>query len=467
MHSVSFWITETGLIVLMLLSTALLFSGSKDFVPRDPSLLGGLATVIACSGEFQAACKGAASCSEENLKASLRSSQFSTAVTPEQSPRSNRFSIKWHVSGGSQPGPSALKPSAESWWHPTGTSWIYITAISLLTLVTIGMLEGLYQYAKRHDGLVQLENTASNVHFAWTTLPAVFTIAMAALFGMQTFATYTLQPFQRLKIGNASARSGLFTHPFTGGEILSLIEAFRDREFAVLVSTTAVLLASFLTIAVSGLFDQQLNTSFKSVRVQQTDWFDHNVTGINQAAMRIGLVTLGNLSYPRFTHDTLAFPKLNRINGPTTGKVNLRVPAIQGVMNCSLLPSEDVVTVNNTWSDDGWTDQALVALRNNTCLSKLVFDYPFRTDPLCKGGPYGAGPHDVGTLYDKQIKGYTAPGGWCATDTPGNLCTLDYTNTIDPDTRGHYEGYPQSYNYQPTAILGMSGAEGTKQSVPL
>lgn len=196
----------------------------------------------------------------------------------------------------------------------------------------------------------------------------------AGIVGMLHFAIQVLQPYQGLKRGSASARTGLFRYPFSGSWFVAFTDAFTQREFAIVLTTVSVILSSFLTIVVSGLYTAIPTLSTEAMNVQEVDHFGHATSLSNQSPIQIELVTLGNLSYPRFTYETLAFPTL-KAPADANGTVNLQVSALQGSMNCSAFPSEDIVAANNTftWGEMKGNDIFYGAVKDPSgCLENLL-----------------------------------------------------------------------------------------------
>ena len=430
-HTASFWSIEGALLALFILMFGLAGLSSGNILSRDPASLGGLATIIASSVDFQAALKGSYNCSETALKRRLEGSEFQTSVHhAEFRHQTAQFRIDRSVRAVREPSPNVAKNTSEGWWRPKGTSYAYIAGVSLLTVALIELLEGLYQYSRSHSGLIGITDPTAYTHFAWTTIPALVMTVTTAIVSMQYFAIRVLNPYQALKRGSVPASTGLFRYPFSGARIPSML-ALKGPESAVVLAALSVFFASFLTIVVSGLYSPHRIPTLESMPVHQMDWFDHSTTLSNKSPLQTELVTLGNLSFPRFTHQTLAFPRLE-VNKDQTGTVNLQIPALQGVMNCSMMPSEDIITVNNTWSYGKWSDIALVVLRDpNQCLSQ--FNINPTGAPLCRGGPYGSGPRGNGTLYNQTFHGATAPGGLCGSPPNGSVAFSMYPNADDHD----------------------------------
>lgn len=459
-HTVPLWLIEAGLLSLIVVSLSLCVVGGESFVFRDPANLGGLAAILAASKDFQRACTGAGCRSADDLSRRLQGSRFSTATSHAgPNPQQYQSYIKCHSSGDVSPALNLPLEQNKEWWQPRATSRLYIAAILNLLLLLIGLLEGLYQFSRKHNGLIAVSNATGDLHFAWTAVPAFVMVTVGAIVGMQYFAIDSFFPYQRMMKGRVPAKAALFAHSHSVGRLLSFDVSFGRREFTMVLSTLAVLLASFLTIAVSGLFSPKSFPALQTITIEQSDWFDHSTQMVNKSPFQIELVTLANLSYPRFTYETLAFPTLVSHDNKLQGTVNINVPAVQGVMNCSLLPQEDILTVNNTWYGGKWSDVALVALRDRGCLSQFEIVSMW---PVCKGGPYGGGSYGPGTPYNRFINGTTAPGGLCASQLNNSMMTTMYFDTLARDGEPNidipadgYFGYAWGRGHQATCPTTM------------
>lgn len=192
-------------------------------------------------------------------------------------------------------------------------------------------------------------------------------VLTAAIVGMLHFTLQTLQPYRLLKRGSATARNGMFKY------LYSILEAVRDRDYATMLTTTAVFLGFFLTIAISGLYTAQHVAATGAMTVEQTDWFEHHTSLNNSSPLQIESVTVGNLSYPRFPLENLVFPSMDSTRH-ADGKINLQIPALRGIMNCSVFPSEDIVSINNTWFHGaGWQDVLTILIEDKrNCLHQFM-----------------------------------------------------------------------------------------------
>ena len=388
LQSVSFWLIEAGMLALIVAAVLLIVVMPKDILPRNPASLGGMATILAASEEFQESIRGAWNCSDVDLREKLDQCCYSTSIVPpKDGAQLPEFCINQKLNGAFASHSKVKAAVGISWWRPTAAFlWYQVVALTWVVLL-ICLLEGMYQLSIHNDGILTIANPAKYLHFTWTTLPALVMVLTAAMVGILHFATHVLQPYKALKQGSVPARIGLFKYPFAGPWASTFTGTFRDREYAVVASVASVFLASLLTIAISGLYTTEYVTATAAAVIHQRDWFAHNTTLNNTSPIQIEAVTIGNLSFPRFTYNEFVLPTLED-QTQATGKLNLQVPALRSFLNCSVFPHEDIVSVNNTWYEGKWKDIVNVVVEDRTnCLQ--VFNaggrfVPFNcTSPSC------------------------------------------------------------------------------------
>lgn len=143
--------------------------------------------------------------------------------------------------------------------------------------------------------------------------------------------------------------------------VFALWDSIRYRQFAVLATGISVLFAPMLTIVVSGLYYPQNVPFTHSAIAQQLTWFNSSSLDLSfintkdDYLQRVvtELVVFGNLSYPEWTYDEVALPKIaiQPVDGIGGGKnylkdatsFNARLPAVRGIMNCTTVPIERIL----------------------------------------------------------------------------------------------------------------------------
>ena len=406
-HIGPFWTIEVGLIAMFLMAVALALLSPSDILPRDPGSLGGIATIVASSKDFQESLKGAWQYSGQGFRDFLLASQFSTSVhPPEARNRAPGFCINHRVQSSRKKASNLLGGKKRVWWKSRASSNAFVFVSPLLIVALIVLVETLYQLSKKNSGIVTVTEPTSLMHFAYTTVPAVIMVSMATVVGMLHFAVQILQPYRRLKCGPTPAGIGLFKCPFSGSSLSSVAEAFRDLDYAIILIVTSVFLSQYLTIVVSGLYTTHHFPTSRSMTIRQMDWFAHNTTLYNASPRQIESVTVDNLSFPRFTYEGLAFPTL-KAPERTNGAMNVQVSALQGIMNCSVPTPGTVMPINNTFYHGEWKDIANIIVRNRDgCFKQWQTSEPLQY----KNGSYKWPPKGFVEINRYMFISYQPPG---------------------------------------------------------
>ncbi|GME25425.1 uncharacterized protein LTHEOB_12324, partial [Neofusicoccum parvum] len=384
MQAPAFWITEVALLLAVFGTSYLLLNANDMKVSHDPSSVGGLATILARSKNFMRLLAGTGAMPLRKIREEVLAGQgteFAAGVMHAARGSAARYQFLIDLNNGEQQSTSQGQGDVDvqrrdilncddppEWYHPFAVSLLGRVLIASVPLALIIALEVLYQYSARHDGLADIDNTNLYVHYVWTFVPTLAMVGVGQLFGMLDFATKVFAPYSALSRPGGDAASILDSYLNKLG-VHALYAAFTKRQWAVAAAAVATVLSPFLTIVTSGLLNAAVAPANYTVIVTRLDDFsilkaDNGGDGIVAA----NLVYANNLSYPQWTHDTLALPRI--LLDPTqqsstsvatharnASTVRATVPAVRGVANCTIVqPSDPAVFGNCT---EVWRDVAL------------------------------------------------------------------------------------------------------------
>ena len=367
----SFTLMEIGLVVLASIAASLVYCTGRPIVRHDPGSVSGIASILAQSPELCKLVKANATSTVSDIEAELEKHMYSTCLESDK-----RVVIE--VSRASMAA-GALASTKEApdqtpvrWWQPLTLSSVSRLLTVLAPLAYIVVLEVLFATSKSRDGLIDVDHS-SWTHYGWTYLPALAMVCLQTLYASVAFYIRLLSPFATMKASPAHASISVHDHPLSR---IALHEAFitaRRRQFGVLAATIAALLAPLLTIAVAGLYTAENYHRNVSMR-QLTAWNfvsggTRNTTLVQDAFAQFNepnptnysngyntapftdLIVTSNLSYPQWTFDELAFPMVQLedqtstsadSSTPSEGTLNLPVPAIRGILDCSVIPEKHI-----------------------------------------------------------------------------------------------------------------------------
>jgi Protein of unknown function (DUF3433) len=223
----------------------------------------------------------------------------------------------------------------------------------------IGVLEGVQHTSNSDQGL--LDFTASgNRHIFITLIPAAFMTGTALLFSALHFGTSLTAPFHALNRGGIPLSSGLTACLEGKSSPHSLYLALKHRFILPCFSVMAVLVASFLTIVVSGLYFVEDVPLMNPIQVRQIDSFNHTRNDLsksdNLASVVTNLIYYHNLSYPPWTYNNLVFPTLSLIE-PMDSTQNqssliIEIPAVRPTLSCLTVFPDDMSYQNRISFED-------------------------------------------------------------------------------------------------------------------
>lgn len=337
---------EALLAILILLTLLMIvFLPRKGVVPFDPCSIVGVAGVVLNSPTFKALLLGMGHCRLSVLKKRLRLATYESAFSESEGRR--HFTIRQSaIRTESEPmyhAEPAGSAQSITWWRPVTARVEIRVLLALIILCFMGVLEATVQISRHYHGLVDLPSE-TYIHYAWTIIPAFLMVSIGIACRSMDQSTKIFAPFASLRSG-CSYDKALKSNFLSQSSAWALWTAAWKRHWAVCATTTTVILASFLTILVSGVYSITIVPLTIPVHVRPLTWFNGTYdTTLNQALQgegvtRSALILLANMSYPSSTFETLAFPTVELLdtehkNLVTSTKIYIQVPAVRAVLTC-------------------------------------------------------------------------------------------------------------------------------------
>ncbi|KAK8085699.1 hypothetical protein PG997_006970 [Apiospora hydei] len=337
----------------LVLSVVLLFTVPRQGVlPRNPSNIPDMATLILHSPDLQRRVRDLGAADEKSLVQGLERHSFQSGVVQNPTTSRPEFAIldqRQFADDASPRDPGAPLVRARRNLHP---GILHPATRATLCLIVIGLiiaLELLLQKSNREDGLGDVGND-TYIHYLWTTLPALTFGLVAMAFSSMDFQIRSLAPYMLLK--KAVGTDAFMTLDHLDMSIpRTIFKEARSGNFGALATTTMLLVASLFTIFSGSLFQALAIPSTGSITLRANQSFDLTPFGgaPYQGSARFGasipsLILESNLSYPAFTHEDLAFPQLvsdlpirsNATFNASTVSITAVVPAVRPRLDCRL-----------------------------------------------------------------------------------------------------------------------------------
>jgi hypothetical protein len=343
------------IITLLLLCLAIvifvLFKRPRDVVPRNPQSVGGLALILRTNTELSYHFRS----SLAHLQYHLQHERFFTTV-----PTTHDFTFAV-VREGMNPAfqPAVPERNDSDWWEPRiFKTWCRILVI-LFPIGLIGALEGVQRASDGSDGIASVA-APDSAHYAATIVPAMVMWAVCAIYSSLNFNTVLMSPYRALANGSSSSRS-IFSHNLGRLPLMQLIASLKEGHIAAVFSTLAAITAPFLLIIVAALYSIILLETSSTAMVSRSDSFNtswgDNALDDGGAGQVMNLVAWQNASYPDWTYDDLAIPRISIGTNDTqlsssSGSLTVTLPARRAFLSCIVTDPSDV-TVGV--SDDGTT----------------------------------------------------------------------------------------------------------------
>ena len=396
-RGLSVWLIVAGLVLMIGAAMVVLLLKPHDVVPRNPDSIAAMSTILACSDDFVKSLQNTGHLPDESLQQHLSKNCYQTAFSPsrgtfmiERQEASNwplpqsRLSKIMQTSiispsryAKNHRGQSKSVPSNGSdskWWRPLTVGLPFFLVTIGFPIVTIVVLEVIQQYSNKHDGFADTPGVLPSVDLLARYVPAAFMTAVSIMFNAVDSTVMVFAPYSALARGNSPARRSILSSSLGKIPVLGLFQAIVVRHWAVFFSTTAAIVGSFLTIAVSGLYNSNAVLGSSGISIQQLDQFNLNWTtsGNNDsnAGTTFALIEEFDLFYPKFTYDELALPTIQLSDHSEVAQMVLQVqlPATRATLNCTVVPSQGITVSTSNSESSGQANVTVQAPLPANCL---------------------------------------------------------------------------------------------------
>ncbi|KAJ9605266.1 hypothetical protein H2200_009923 [Cladophialophora chaetospira] len=369
----SAWLMLSGCMMIMCFTLSLLWKRPRDVSPRNVEILGSTARLAAHSSEFASLLKDVSSGADRELDVILQGLTFSTqrrlagdksifSLVP--SPEDNDSTVERKSTDLNS------APGQISWWSPLTLKRPILVMSLALPLSAVAVLEALQQLSDRHHGFTSLSGNDLSLTLFTRFTPALLMLTIATLINSLDFNVAVLAPFNTLRDGSGQQSRAVMSTSILGLPLpFALWQSLKLRQWGSLLSGSASLVASILTIVVSGLFTvEQLSVpqpiSLGIADQFNTTWID-SAKNDSSAAVVVSLTESIGLADPQYTSGELALPALRSSTASgvaiESGEIlQIGLSTLRGDLECVKLPN-DMVNVSATYNFRIETAQASVS----------------------------------------------------------------------------------------------------------
>lgn len=424
---------------LCLLIVICLYLGVRPVIhttPQDPASIARLGAMISQSRNFNQAMSHAGFLSLDNIK-SLLTGRYHTQYykdTYATTSRTPLFAIESHDTGSQE-----IVPADGKYWRPVSMSWFSRILLMVVPLILVVVLDVTYRQSQRDDGLLVV---ASNkiTDYGSQFIPALVMVLTKLMFSAADFDLRIIDPYVQLKKGYADAKSSVLNKTIYTWKADAFWNAFFYKRIAVGMSTLSVIIASFLTVAASGLFT---STSIKHVHettvMRMNSFYDpssmlSNLNGTFNytSTLAARLVVYDRMDSPQWTSGPYVLPTLSLLNSTsdsaptandTSSSIEISLPVRRAALSCTLIPSSDVSLNYTRWDEPYQKDKTYNAgvivrwpmLDTHHCTTMTSWNKTSEQIAGVTSGPFGSW-----TNFDAQL----AVAG--PNDEPWDACPTSY-----------------------------------------
>ncbi|TDZ33421.1 hypothetical protein C8035_v011871 [Colletotrichum spinosum] len=330
--------------ILAIISAWMIFIRPRNVAPREPGSIAATATVLAASPRLRKLLSGLGSARRSLIRKELSGYSYRGSLHPGPE---TTFVIE-PTQGKAEPDKKndPLAPALTKWWRPlAGQAWFLALSV-ILPLIIIALLEVLQRMSNDRDGFVDITSKTSTA--LATYIPAAVAVVLSGLYSSFGAMTAIFAPFDALKKRNAVASRSVSLNLVGKLPPHAILDSITARHFGVVLILLANVVASFLTMVVSGLYSASTVDRTSLVELQQLDVFDFEQQNLwvddNQATVITSLMEYVDLPHPQWTFDDVvinAFAPLNLSGAVGQAPISATVPGIRGNLNCSVIPSNE------------------------------------------------------------------------------------------------------------------------------
>ncbi|KAI1861168.1 hypothetical protein JX265_009787 [Neoarthrinium moseri] len=332
-----------ALSLLIIISASLVFFVPRDVVVSEPGSVLATASSVQLGIETERLLKGLGQARDVKIRQSLESYLFVSRVGEKGGEISIEASNPQH---GTPSKPSKVISGELQWWTPLGSqNWFLLLSI-VVPLLLMGLLELFQRQSAEHNGFVDVRSRFGEV--AANYVPAIISMSVGAMYSSIVAAAAVFAPYATLSKGTTQASRSIAVSYVTQTGPRLVYRSLRNRHFGVSTITLAQLVASTLTIVLSGLYSTVEVPFQADIALQQLDTFnisDTISTGQPNAGLLTKLITYHNLSFPSWTYDSIVFPQVSVVDAPAfrdeiaDATIKSHLPGIRGNLNCTSMPS--------------------------------------------------------------------------------------------------------------------------------
>ncbi|KIV94088.1 hypothetical protein PV10_05244 [Exophiala mesophila] len=330
---------------MLILSLVMAFATPRGVVPRSVDSIVAIAAILARSPQLERQLRETGHMDMNELASLLSPYMFWTKIDNDNDTRTFSIQMASKLDNNFGPNPTSqeIRVHGIKWTRPFVLRRIAIFTTILLSIAAIITLEILLSRSQANNGLANVGNNTST-RYSWLYIPMIVFLLLGTLFNIMDFEIEFNESYHALSKGFCDAQSSMLWYPLRHVSFHATWNGLKHSRFALTAASASAILAPFLTIVVAGLFSARATLHTSPIDVDALDWFNSTGSPSSSSSELPSLVIQGNMSYPSFTFDELAFPRLAVAgDADVNGTITVNTPALRAGVICTPVPESRIL----------------------------------------------------------------------------------------------------------------------------
>ncbi|KAH6984797.1 hypothetical protein BKA56DRAFT_614511 [Ilyonectria sp. MPI-CAGE-AT-0026] len=316
----------------------------RGITARDPTSLAGTAALLASSQHFIARLSGTGGAGMNVVAARLAGSWYTTEVHQPGKKPAETFQLR-QLSGGppvsmGDDGSSHSEEAMGEYRPWTLGARVQTVSIIVCALLLAGLC-AIFALRGSADGL----DVSDSTFILWTFIPTFIFAVLAIFWSRIDIDTRRVAPFLKLTINKCGFKESLALTYMNEFGLCTLVKAIKFKDWGVFVRKSMAMIGWLMPIFTAGLFAITEVAQTAHLELRQESKFQSTSKSLSSSldADLINRILIQETpSYPLWTYETLAFPKLELVDHgkewplPNT-ELTATVPSLRAGLACETL----------------------------------------------------------------------------------------------------------------------------------
>lgn len=247
--------------------------------------------------------------------------------------------------------PTEKKEKETGPWSPLAARLPMVITVFTVPIVAVVVLGVLQRLSDQRHGLVNMNDSDMTANSYIVRIASTLLVfAIATMIDSLDSTITAFAPYSSLRSGNARADQSILFHLLSVSPFLILVKSLRNRHYGPAASHLSSLIASSLTIIVSGLWvvtdpmsAEQASTAI--INHWDSSWLN-NPLDDGGAAIRLNSIRRNGTNTPPGICKDVVVPRISLPSlsdgAPYGTNYTYEIMALQPVLNCTVVPQQDI-----------------------------------------------------------------------------------------------------------------------------